>query len=186
MKKLKIVLAVLAGALVCTAATAEDTNSLYTAIGVFEARTDVLLVKGFGHISSVALDSGELSLRCKETQDVGTGAKMYGLSFELEDGQAFSRHALVDDDEVDALLNAVDYLMKVKDTVTPLSGYEAMFTTKAGLRVIAHSDRKEGGALTYVQFCDSPRISVSPVQMMQLYNMIALGKKNLEALKAGK
>lgn len=186
MKKLKIVLAVLAGAFVCTAATAQDTNSLYTEIGVFEARTDVLIVKGLGQIGSVALDSGQLSLRCKETQDVSTGAKMYGLSFELEDGQAFSRHALVDDDEVDALVNAVDYLMKIKDTVTTLPGYEAIFTTKAGLRIIAHSDRKEGGALTYIQFCDSPRVAVSPVQMMQLYNMIATGKKNLEALKAGK
>jgi hypothetical protein len=137
-------------------------------------------------VGSVALDAGTLSLRCKETLDVGTGTKLYGLMFELEDGQNASRRALVDDDEVDSLLNAVDYLMKIKDSVTPLQGYEGIFTTKASLRVIAHSDHKEGGATTYLQFCDSPRVQLSPVQMMQLYNIISQGKKNLDALKSEK
>lgn len=185
MNKLKIALAVLAGALVCTA-TAQDTNALCTAIGTFEARTDVIIVKGFSNIGSVELDAGSLTLRCKETVDVGTGTKMYGLMFELEDGQNASHRALVDDDEVDGLLNAVDYLMKIRDSVTSLQGYEGIFTTKAGLRVIAHSDHKEGGALTYLQFCDSARVRLTPVQMSQLYNIISQSEKSLETLKSEK
>ena len=185
MNKLKIAVAVLAGALAYTAA-ADDTNTLCTAIGTFEARPDVIIVKGFGNMGSVALDVGTLSLRCKETLDVGTGTKMYGLMFELEDAQAPSRRSLVDDDEVDSLLSAVDYLMKIKDSVTSLPGYEGIFTTKAGLRVIAHSDHKEGGALTYLQFCDAPRVQLSPVQMMQFYNLLSQAKKSLDALKSEK
>lgn len=186
MKKLKIASAVLAGALFCFAATAQDSNSLCTAIGAFEAQADVILVKGFGNIGTVPLDAGTLLIRCKETQDLSTGTKLYGLALGLDMGQGGELRTLVDDDEVDSLLNAVDYLMKIKDTVTSLPGYEALFTTKAGFRVIAHSDRKEGGANTYVQFYDSPRLRISPVQMTQLYNLISIAKKNIEALKSGK
>jgi len=185
MIKLKIALSVLIGTVACTA-LADDTNTLCTAIGTFEARPDVIIVKGFSNVGSVALDVGSLTLRCKETVDVGTGTRMYGLMFEFADGQNGFHRSLVDDDEVEPLRNAVDYLIKIKDSTTSLQGYEGIFITKAGMRVIAHSDHKEGGAITYLQFYDSLRFRLTPVQMMQFYNIISQAEKNLDALKAAK
>jgi hypothetical protein len=72
------------------------------------------------------------------------------------------------------------------EEVTSLPGFEASFTTKAGLRVIAHSDRANGAVVTYLQFEDFPRIPLSSVQIQQLEVLLQQGRKNLDALKAGK
>jgi hypothetical protein len=93
---------------------------------------------------------------------------------------------LVDDDELDGLTDAVGRLATIKgEDVTSLPGFEASFSTKAGLRVIAHSDRANGAVLTYLQFEDSPRIPLSSVQIQQLGVLLQQGRKKLDALKAG-
>ena len=93
---------------------------------------------------------------------------------------------LVDDDELDGLTDAVGRLATIKgEDVTSLPGFEASFSTKAGLRVIAHSDRANGAVLTHLQFEDSPRIPLSSVQIQQLGVLLQQGRKKLDALKAG-
>jgi hypothetical protein len=184
-KRLVIILAAAVCALTATA-TAQETNNLRTQIGQMEARTGDILIKGYNQVGSIALDQVQVMVRCKETTDVTTGEKAYGLAFEFEAGQNEHRKVLVDDNEVDALLNAVDYLAKINSDVTSLTGFEATYTTKAGLCVIADSVRKEGGILTYLQFWDYPRIAVSSVQMSQLYTLIGQSRKNLDALKTAK
>ena len=83
-------------------------------------------------------------------------------------------------------MDAVNRLATIKgEDVTSLPGFEASFTTKAGLRVIAHSDRKDGTVLTYLQFEDSPRIPLSSIQIQQLGGLLQQGRKKLDALKAG-
>jgi hypothetical protein len=183
MNKLKAVLIAVALCTLAGLASAQDTNDLKTQIGLVEARTGVVLVKGFSQIGSLPLGSVQLSIRCKETTDASTGEKIYGLAFEIEGSHD---RLLVDDDEVDSLLNGVNYLAKISSDVTSLPGFEASYTTKAGLRVIADSVRREGGVLTYIQIGEYQRIPVSSVQMTQLYGLIQQGRKSLDALKSGK
>jgi hypothetical protein len=188
MNKLKILLVATLCAL-AGAATAQDTsatNVFTTQIAQFEARTGVVLVKGVGQIGTLPLGTVQLTVRYKQTIDVNSGEKIHGLAIELESSQFGRDWILVDDDEVDSLLNGVNYLAKINFDVTPLPGFEATYTTKAGLRVIADSVRKEGGVLNYLQFGDSPRISLSAVQMTQFYGLIQEGRKNLDAVKSGK
>jgi len=186
MNKLKSVLAVLAVAALAYTATAQDTNSLKTQIGQLEARTSIVIIKGSTLMGSIPIDGGQLAVRCKQTVDTGTGETSYGLAIEIENNGFPHERTLVDDTEVEGLLGAVDYLMKINSDATPLTGFEATFSTKAGLRVIADSVRKDGGILTYLQIEDYPRVSLTSVQMTQLYNLIAQCQKSLDKLKATK
>jgi len=167
------------------AATAQDTNSLKTDLGVFESRTGVVIVKGFGQIGSVMAAAAEISVRCKETTDVSIGRKVYGLTIEIA-GNTFRDRILVDDNEIDSLLNGLNYLIKVNYDATTLPSFEASYSTKAGLRVIANSIRKDGAIEYSLQSSNTPRVSLSSVQMTQLYDLIAQSRKNLDDLKAGK
>jgi len=164
-------------------AMAQDTNDLKTQLGWFEARTNVVIIKSFGPVGGIALGAQELSVRCKQTVDTSTGEKVYGLVIECE-GNAAAERMLVDDDEVDSLINAVNYLAKINFDASPLPGFEASYTSKAGLRVIAHGDRRDGGVQAYVQLGDGPRTPLSAVQMSQLYGLLEQGRKSLAALKA--
>ncbi len=185
MNKVRFFIVMAVCAFAC-AATAQDTNVLRTQIGLFEARTGVVIVKGISPVGSVQLGFAQLSVGCKQTKDINTGQKVHGLIIEVEGSQFASEATLVDDDEVEPLLNAINYLAKVNNDVTPLPGFEASYTTKAGLQVIAESVQKNGAVLNYVKFEPYPRIALSPVQMTQFAALIQQGKKNLDALKAGK
>lgn len=182
-KRLLILLAAI-GSLACVC-TAQDTNSLKTQIGVFESRTGSVIIKGFGPVGSVIAGSDEVSVRIKETTDVSIGQKAYGLAIEIE-GNPFPRDRIyIDEDEVDPLLNALNYLLKIKYDVTSLPSFEASFTTKAGLRVMANSIRREGAIQPSLQYGERPRILLTSIQMTQLYGLIDQARKNLASLKAG-
>jgi len=168
------------------ASQAQDTNSLNTDIGLLEARTGAVIIKGFGQIGSVAAGTDVISVRSKESTDISTGHRLYGLSIEIEGNPLPRQRIYVDDNEMDSLISAINFLIKIDYDVTSLPGFEASYTTKAGLRVGAHSIRRDGAIQTFLQYGDQPKIMLTSIQMTQLCGLIDQARKNLNALKAAK
>jgi hypothetical protein len=167
------------------ASRAQDTNALKTEIGNFEARTGAVIVKGFGEIGSVTAGAATISVRCKESADAGSGRKEYGVAIAFAENQR-SEISFVDYDEMDSLLAGIDYLSKITYSVTSLPSFEATYTTKSGLRIIAYSPRREGGIQTFLQYNDSPRIALTSDQMAQFESLIGQAKGSLDALRNAK
>ena len=161
----------------------QDTNSLKTALGVFDAQTGTVIVKSYGLIGSLSAGADLITVLCKESADVGTGQKSDGLAIELVENSLRRERILVDYDEIDSLLGSMDYLNKISDLVTPLPSFEASYSTKAGLRVVADRPRKDGGVRTYLEYGDHQRILLSQVQLMQFYGLIQQAKTNLDSIR---
>jgi hypothetical protein len=159
------------------------TNLPPTEIQNFELQNDTVIVKGFGEIGSVAIDGGTVSIRCKESDNVMTGSKMYGIAVVLESNQAQS-FFVVDDDEMEALMRGLDYLGKISYDVTTMPAFDANFTTRSGLRIAAHSERREGSIELYLQFGDVARLPVTAEQYAQFKNLIGQAKKSLDVTKS--
>jgi len=183
---LKYLIALIAaGCWLGLAARAQDTNALKTEIGLFESQTGVVIVKGFGHVGSVSTSAATISVRCKESTSAATGRKDYGIAIEIEANQGRTL-AIVDYDELDGLLNSMDYLGKLNFGVTSLPGFDATFTTKSGLELIAYGNKQQGGIRTFVQYNDSPRIPLASDQWTQLVNLINQAKATLDSLRTPK
>lgn len=140
---------------------AATTNALNTEIENFEAQTGTVIVKGFAQTGSMTTDAGTVSVRCKESIDVGHNRKLYGMAVGLEKDQR-REFLFVDYDEMDSLINGMDYLSKIGYNVTTLPGFDATFTTKSGLRLAAHSERRQGGIQLYLKFGDTPKFPLAP------------------------
>jgi len=159
------------------------TNPPPTEIQNFELQSDTVIVKGFGEIGSLVTDAGVISVRCKESDNVMAGSKMYGIAVVLESNQ--SRNAfVVDDDELEALIRGLDFLDKISYDVTTMPSFDAEFTTRSGLRMAAHSERREGSIQLYLQFGDVARLPVTPEQFAQFKNLIGEAKKSLDITKS--
>lgn len=181
MRKFCLVLIAAVGSLTF-AARAQDTNALKTEIGIFESQTGVVVVKGFGQTGSVSTGAAVISVRCKESASATTGHKDYGIAVVIEANQ-WRGVAIVDYDELDALLNGMDYLGKINYGVTSLPGFEATYTTKSGLELIAHGDKQQGGIRTFLQYNDGPRISLASEQWTQLAKLIEQAKATLDSIR---
>ena len=179
---LAFLLAIAAGA---GSVSAQDTNNLNTLLGQFENKTNVMVIKGFADVGTIPLGQSEVRVRTRESQNVATGEKMYGLVVDwVHDG--VHRRLLVDEDELDGLINAVNYLVSVDYNVTKQPGFEGNFRTRSGLQAIAHSERKEAAVLLFLQFDDALRVSMTSVQMQSFSKLLQQGRKDLETLKSGK
>jgi len=168
------------------AALADDTNVLKTDLGVFEAQTGTVIIKGFGQTGTLTVGTEVITVRCKESAEASTGKKIHGLSVDITDNVLPRERIYVDYDELTPLLNAIDYLGKITYDASPLPGFEASFTTKSGLQVIAHSIRREGTIQTYLQYDDHPRILLSTAQVTQFRDLIQQARNNLDSIRARK
>ena len=190
MRKYKIaLLATSAGCLLAFNLHAQDAPAVIlpaTELENFELQTNTIIVRGFSLVGTVTLENDTLSVHSQEANDVTHSQKAYGIVVELSAPQTDgpSRISLaVDYDELDSLNDAIDYVSKVTWGVTQLNSFEAGYTTKSGLRVIAHSDRRQSAVNTFIQFGALPRIQVSSDQLNQLHSLITQAKAALDALK---
>jgi hypothetical protein len=176
--------AIIGGLLLAFTTCAQDvTNAPKTEIETFEARTGTVIVKGLGQIGSVTTDAGVISVRCKESTDATSGQKQYGMAVVFDGNHHERAKAVVDEDEMDSLINGVNYLGKVTYTVTSLPSFEATYSTKSGLRLVAYSSKRQGGIQDFLQFGDSPRILLTSSQFAQLQALVSQAKSTLDSLK---
>jgi hypothetical protein len=182
MRPLQLLLAAVCSAFALAAPAQDTTNAPATKIENFELQPDTVIVKGFSQIGTITTSAGIVFVRCKQSLDASTGRALYGISVGLASDQLHG-FLVVDYDELDALLGGLDYLGKINYDVTPLPAFDAAFTTRSGLCVAAHSERRQGGIQMFLQFAGAPRIPLSSDQFTQFQNLIVQAKAALDLVK---
>ena len=183
MRKFCIVL-IVAG--VTLAARAQVTNVPPTELEAFEAQTGTVIVKGAGQVGSVAVDAVNITVTSKESQDVSTGRRQYGMVVEATASNQRVWEKVIDDDEMDSLLNGLDYLAKIDYKVTALPTFVASYVSRSGLRVGAFTSQRRGAIQYFLQdqSANSPRILITSAQLAQFQDLVEETRKKLNSLNA--
>ena len=134
MRKFCIVL-IAASGLYTLAARAQITNLPPTELETFEAQTGTVIVKGAGQVGALAVDVLNIEVISKESLNVSTGRRQYGMAVEVVANNQRVWKKVVDYDEMDSLLNGLNYLARIDYKVTALPTFVAGYVTKSGLRV---------------------------------------------------
>jgi hypothetical protein len=189
MRKLKnILIALGCGLLTAAAAHAQDTNAPRTELDAFEVRTGVVIVRGSADMGMVTTASGTVSVKCRESTDASTGRKQQAIAVTITGKNRQSDTTIIDYDELNSLLNGLDFLANANWSLTTLPSFDAFYTTRDGLQAAAYSSQKRPGTLgaslkssraTYV------RISLAPQEFAQFRGLILQAKTNLDALRGG-
>jgi len=165
---------------------AQETNVVVppTILEAMEQTTNQLIVKGFTPVGGIAADGAEISIVCKADAIPSTNRKEYGVAVEIRSTSAGEDRAILDFDELDSLLGAFDFLSNANWSITPLSGFDASYTSKAGLCVTAFSSKRLAG----IQFAVRSgrmqrRILLTPDQWGRLRSMIEQAKGKLDGLR---
>ena len=159
-----------------------STNAPATVIENFEMQTNVIIIKGYGEIGTVTTGEGIISVLGKESINATAGGKQYGIAIAFSANQAHTA-LIVDYDELDSLINGLDYLSKISYDVTTMPSFDAGLTTRSGFRIEAHSERRRGAIQLFLQFGDVARIPLTPDQFAQFQNLIGQAKTSLDATK---
>jgi hypothetical protein len=172
--------------LIAVESPAQITNGYpLTVLEAWESATGQLVIKGSAPIGDVSFGSTAVTVVCKEDYLVSSGKKLYGILIGIKSSSGQDA-TVVDDDEMAALLQSVDYVSKVDWSVTSLSSFSAGYTTKAGLRIAAFSSKRAGRIEFALHGSHFTRgILLSPDQLSKFYDLLAAAKAKIEDLRKG-
>jgi len=187
MRKFCFVLVVVSSGL-AFAARAQVTNIPPTRLEAFEQQTGTVIVKGAGDIGSLGVGVANITVISKESTDISTGRKEYGIAVEADANNQRVWKKVLDYDEIDGLLGGLNYLAKVDYNATSLPTFVAGYSTKSGLRVGAFTSQRRGAIQFFLHdyTTNGDRILITPTQLAQFENLIEQAKKSQDALRAAK
>lgn len=154
----------------------------------FSAKTGAVIIRGFHKIGSVeGLYSTIVNIEAKEFTNVADGVKQYGITIEAfeEDGRYDKKHtSFIDYDEIDSLIKGIEYISKVKASVTKLENFQADYSTRGDLNISTFSSGNKikaavtsgnvGGVRTYFKIEDLEKVK----------NLIKQAKAKIDEIKA--
>ncbi len=145
------------------AGRAQETNSYPKSnLELFEATTGAVLIRGTDEAGAVSGRTGGITLKCRETRDVATNRREFGVAVTVTQAEGLEDTTVVDYDELDALIRALDYIGKVDWAVSSMGHFEAAYTTRSGFKLASYSSRRSG---TVEAFAMSNRLIRCRVQL---------------------
>jgi len=156
-----------------------------TKLEALDDRHSTVIIKGFTRITTV--DVRGIRIDAVEMRDLGSAVgRAKGLVITLREGgeQPQEDRAFVDYDEIDLLLNAIDAVSRVDESVTKLAGFEARYKTIGDLEVGVFRQTRSGTAVTMTAgLCDLVTISMSLDDLGKVRAMIQEAKERLDQIR---
>ena len=132
-------------------AMAEESKEPSTEIERFQAATGDVIIKGYEDAGSKLRGKYRrlLTVETHELIKVSAGEKSFGIVVEVKETSGNypkTGRSFVDENELDSLIEGINYISNISETATSLSSLEATFSTNGGLEVSAFTS---SGKLQY-------------------------------------
>lgn len=105
------------------------------------------------------------------------------ISLREEDQRREDNRAFIDYDEMSLLLNAIDVVSRIDETVTRLPGFEARYKTKGDFEIVVFRQTQRGTAvLLTTGICDRARQTMTLDDLAKIKAMIQEAKTRLDEI----
>jgi hypothetical protein len=155
-----------------------------TKLEALASQPGILVIRRSWLIGRLPGKRGSIAVLLKDFADVGNpGQRATGLGFLVEEPGKSRRTSFVDYDEIDSLIQAVDYISTIDQKATSGKDLEAVFQTKGGFIVWA-GNRGKGEIVATVSsrgLEDETVASLNFSDLPQLKKLIQDGKASLDA-----
>ena len=168
------------------ASRAQETNSYPRSnLEIFEATTGAVLIRGTDEAGFVQGRSGGITLKCRETRDVATNRREFGVAVIVTQESGYEDTTVVDYDELDHLIRALDYITKVDWAISSMGHFEAGYTTRSGFKVASYSSRRSGTveAFALSNRLVRSRVQLTLAQLTQLHTFLEQAKAKIEVIQ---
>jgi hypothetical protein len=157
-----------------------------TKLEAVEWRYERVLVKGFSQIATLALRGSELRLDAVELKDPSDATRALGIVVSLREvsDRARENRALIDYEEIEPLLRALEAVGKVNESTTKLVSFEARYRTVGDLEIVVFRQGRSGIAATITSgICDRVSGSLTLDELERLRAYIVEAKARLDEIK---
>ncbi|HEY8227750.1 MAG TPA: hypothetical protein VIG25_20940 [Pyrinomonadaceae bacterium] len=156
-----------------------------TSLERLELKYQTLLYKGFTRITTVEVqgvrvDAVDLrDTRLPSVRAMGVVVVLSGSGDRPHDARA-----LIDYEEIEPFLHAIDEASKVSEMATKLVGFEARYKTQGDLELVVFRQTRTGTAVTLTAgLCDKVTESITLDELAKFRAMLAEAKQRLDEIK---
>ena len=155
----------------------------------FEGRVETLLIKGRHWVGTVRGQNGAGSARVEATEIrdamAATTASGVVITITGEGGPTGEIRSLIDYDEIDALVKAMDTALKAGDGISRLSHFEVRYRTKGDFEIMVFKQMENNAIAAAVEggFFDRSRLYLTLDDLTKLRWMISQAKDRLDQVK---
>jgi hypothetical protein len=150
----------------------------------FEGRVETLLIRGRHWVGTVRGQNGTARVEATEVRDSVTSDTASGavITIMAEGGPAGEIRSLIDYDEIDALLRAMDAAAKASESITRLSHFEVRYRTKGDFEIMVFKQLENNVVAAAIEggFFERSRLYLSIEDLVKVRWMIAQAKERLD------
>lgn len=157
-----------------------------TKLEAIEWQYERVLVKGFSQIATFMARDVEVRVDAVELKDVATATRAIGLVIALrETGEnPHENRSFIDYEEIERLLQALNAIGRVNESVTKLAGFEARYRTLGDLEFIVFRQSRSGVAASLTSgICERVSAPLSLDDLDRLKAHIVEAKTRLDEIK---
>jgi hypothetical protein len=116
----------------------------------FAAKKGVVIIRGYSEMGRVT-GLGTVFVDAWDRDAVNLQTRVTGLSIRVVESGSYTKEnsSFIDYDEIDSLLQGIDYISRANKDVTKMKNFEAEFKTKGDLSAGTFSDRGNISATRY-------------------------------------
>ena len=153
----------------------------------FEGRAETLLIKGRHWVGTLRTQNGTARVEATEIRDTTASTTASGVVITIvaDGGPPGEIRGLIDYDEIDLLLKAMDTALKAGDGISRLSHFEVRYRTKGDFEVMVFKQMENNAIAAAIEggFFDRSRLYLTLDDLTKLRWMISQAKDQLNEIK---
>ena len=153
-----------------------------------DGRHETVLVRGRTWVGSLRATNGSARVEATEIHD-STGARATGAVITVTAAEQREEReeirSMIDYEEIDALVRAIDTATKASDSVTKLTHFEVRYRTRGDFEIMVFKQLSSGSiaAAIEVGFYERTRLLMSLDDLTKLRWMIVQAKEKIDEMK---
>ncbi|HET6973797.1 MAG TPA: hypothetical protein VFH96_07200 [Pyrinomonadaceae bacterium] len=155
-----------------------------TKLEAIEDRHSTVVIKGFSTITTVEVRG--VRIDAIEMRELGNVARAKGLVVVLREGgeRPEDNRAFVDYEEIEPLLNAIDAIGRVDESITKLAGFEARYKTQGDLQIAVFRQTARGTAVILTTgICNRATTTLTLDDLAKVRALIQEAKARLDEIR---
>lgn len=162
--------------------TPDPYDEYLTKMELLLEKTGTVVVKGSTTVGTINGLRGTATFTSWEMVDTQANRAEYGISILIADPNRpdASEVAYVDYDELDALIKGVEHLIKLENSATKLSRFEAQYKTGGGLAIFRFNTPGGYGTAVSAEGVRGPRLVLRPTGLVEFRDMLESAKSVID------
>src|SRR6266850_1519963 len=153
----------------------------------FDGRMETILIKGRSWVGTVRAQNGTARIEATEIRDTATSKRAAGVVVTVmaDSGPPGEIRSLIDYEEIDALVKAIDTAVKASESVTKLTHFEVRYRTRGDFEVMVFKQLSDNAIAAAIEggFFDRSRLYLTLDELTRLRWMMVQAKERLDESK---